>query len=205
MWKERAVPTASATSAFVRHRSRKRFGDDTKSSGGSNGEQFLVDDRNKYKRFRTRTLSTVWMIGGFLLVLYMGHLYISAMIVVIQIFMVIEIFTLARAAQREEHLPGFRLLNWHFFFTAMVYVYGKFLSKQLVTTILSDKLLTQLFSGFIKYHMIICYFMYIAGFVWFILTLRKGMYRYQFAQYAWTHMILFVVFTQSAFTVANIF
>jgi len=31
------------------------------------------------------------------------------------------------------------------------------------------------------------------------------MYKYQFGQYAWTHMILIVVFTQSSFTVANIF
>ncbi|XP_042030319.1 phosphatidate cytidylyltransferase 1-like isoform X2 [Salvia splendens] len=31
------------------------------------------------------------------------------------------------------------------------------------------------------------------------------MYKYQFSQFAWTHMILIVVFTQSAFTVANIF
>jgi phosphatidate cytidylyltransferase len=49
-----------------------------------------------------------------------------------------------------------------------------------------------------------CHFL-IAGFVWFILTLKKGMYQYQFGQYAWTHMILFVVFAQSSFTVANIF
>ena len=46
---------------------------------------------------------------------------------------------------------------------------------------------------------------YIAGFMWFILTLKKKMYKYQFGQYAWTHMILIVVFTQSSFTVANIF
>lgn len=44
-----------------------------------------------------------------------------------------------------------------------------------------------------------------SGFVWFIVTLKKKMYKYQFGQYAWTHMILIVVFTQSAFTVANIF
>ncbi len=222
-----------------------------------------------------------------------------------------------------------------FFITAMLYVYGRFLSKQLTTTMHSDQVLSPFFKhGLIKYHMIICYFMYIAGnsvlgmqnscsstsfcffisssrricsnwlllirnwleffvlemrcfmyfvlfflvimtgscwiqfssaqwcnelhvclsniwwtpsvgtivstsdhlqlhftvhmnwifhasscstklmqychfliagFVWFILTLKKGMYQYQFGQYAWTHMILFVVFAQSSFTVANIF
>ncbi|KAH7351997.1 hypothetical protein KP509_19G024300 [Ceratopteris richardii] len=145
------------------------------------------------------------MIGGFIFILYLGHLFIWGMIVVIQILMAKELFALAARAQREKQLPGFRLLNWHFFFTAMVYVYGRFLSKQLVNSISSDRILTQLFSGYIKYHMLICYSMYIIGFVWFILTLRKRSYHYQFGQFAWTHMILFVVFTQSAFTVANIF
>lgn len=194
---------ASVLSQSIRHRIRRRAAEESRNE--ANGQHLLVDDQQKYQKFRTRALSSAWMIAGFMFILYMGHLYIWAMIVVLQIFMARELFILARAAQREKQLPGFRLLNWHFFFTAMVYVYGRFLSKQLVSAISSDKLLSQLFSGFIKYHMLICYFLYIAGFVWFILTLRKGNYQYQFGQYAWTHMILFVVFTQSAFTVANIF
>ncbi|KAA8527014.1 hypothetical protein F0562_008757 [Nyssa sinensis] len=82
---------------------------------------------------------------------------------------------------------------------------GRILSQQLVNTVTSDKFFYMLLSGLIKYQMVICYFLYIAGFMWFILTLKKKMYKYQFGQYAWTHMILIVVFTQSSFTVANIF
>ncbi|MED6212096.1 phosphatidate cytidylyltransferase [Stylosanthes scabra] len=41
--------------------------------------------------------------------------------------------------------------------------------------------------------------------MWFILTLKKKMYKYQFGQYAWTHMILIVVFGQSSFIAASIF
>ncbi|XP_052487349.1 phosphatidate cytidylyltransferase 2 isoform X2 [Gossypium raimondii] len=127
------------------------------------------------------------------------------MVVVIQIFMAKELFNLLRKAHEDRHLPGFRLLNWHFFFTAMFFVYGRLLSQPLVNTVTSDKFLYQFVSSLIKYHMAICYFLYIAGFMWFILTLKKKMYKYQFGQYAWTHMILIVVFTQSSFTVANIF
>ncbi|XP_057960722.1 phosphatidate cytidylyltransferase 1 isoform X2 [Malania oleifera] len=145
------------------------------------------------------------MIGGFAFIIYMGHLYIWAMVVVIQIFMARELFSLLRKAHEDSHLPGFRLLNWHFFFTAMLFVYGRILSQRLVNTVTSDKFLYQFVSSLIKYQMFICYFLYIAGFMWFILTLKKKMYKYQFGQYAWTHMILIVVFTQSSFTVANIF
>lgn len=51
----------------------------------------------------------------------------------------------------------------HFFFTAMLFVYGRILSQRLVNTVASDKVLYKLVSKFIKYHMVICYFLYIAG------------------------------------------
>ncbi|KAL2631427.1 hypothetical protein R1flu_016113 [Riccia fluitans] len=199
-------PNLHATTPRNRIGRRRSHDEQSRDMNKPNGVgNLLVHDQNKYKSMRTRVLSSLWMIGGFALIIYMGHLYIWAMIVVIQLFMAQELFTLARAAQRGKNVPDVRFLNWHFFITAMVYVYGRFLSKQLVKTISSDKMLLLVFSGLIQYHMIICYFLYIAGFVWFILSLKKGMYQYLFGQYAWTHMILFVVFAQSSFTVANIF
>lgn len=79
-----------------------------------NGEIIPEDESSqKFKSMWIRTLSTFWMIAGFVVVVYMGHLYIWAMIVVIQLYMGQELFTLARAAQREKQLPGFRLLNWY--------------------------------------------------------------------------------------------
>ncbi|GAB4858084.1 phosphatidate cytidylyltransferase, variant 2 [Ancistrocladus abbreviatus] len=186
-------------------RHRKRSNEVPSDATKENGTDLLVNDRNKYKSMWIRTCSTLWMIGGFVFIVYMGHLYICAMVVVIQILMARELFNLLRKAHEDRQLPGFRLLNWHFFFTAMLFVYGRFLSQRLVNTVTSDKVLYQLVSSLIKYHMVICYFLYIAGFMWFILTLKKKMYKYQFGQFAWTHMILIVVFTQSSFTVANIF
>jgi phosphatidate cytidylyltransferase len=77
-----------------------------------NGASLLVGDQNKYKPMFIRTYSTVWMIGGFKFLDYMGHLYIWAMVVVIQIFMATELFNLVRKSSEEKQLPGFRLLNW---------------------------------------------------------------------------------------------
>lgn len=193
----------SNPSGRVRH--RRRSNEAAPDALRANGSHLLVDDQSKYKSMWIRARSSVWMIAGFATIIYMGHLYIWAMVVVIQIVMCRELFNLMRKANESGDLPGFRLLNWHFFFTAMLFAYGRFLSGQLVNTVTSDKFLYQLVSGLIKYQMFICYFLYIAGFMWFILTLKKGMYKYQFGQFAWTHMILFVVFLQSSFAVANIF
>nr|DAD20350.1 TPA_asm: hypothetical protein HUJ06_021813 [Nelumbo nucifera] len=203
MQKDLSSSAPQTPTGRVRH--RRRSNEVPPEATKPNGSHLLIDDRNKYKSMLIRAYSSVWMIGGFAFIIYMGHLYIWAMVVVIQIFMARELFNLLRRAHEDRHLPGFRLLNWHFFFTAVLFVYGRILSQQLVNTVTSDKFLYQLVSGLIKYQMVICYFLYIAGFMWFILTLKKKMYKYQFGQYAWTHMILIVVFTQSSFTVANIF
>ena len=71
-----------------------------------------------------RAYSSVWMIGGFALVIYLGHLYIMAMVVVIQIFMARELFNLLRRTHEDRQLPGFRLLNWY-------YMYLLFIKKDL--------------------------------------------------------------------------
>ncbi|XP_061342195.1 phosphatidate cytidylyltransferase 1-like [Gastrolobium bilobum] len=170
-----------------------------------NGNHLLVDDKSKYRSMWIRACSSLWMLASVSFIIYLGHLYIWAMVVIIQIVMASELFNLLRRATQDKRLPRFKLLNWHFFFTAMLYVYGRIISQQLVNTVTSDKFFYRLVSNLIKYQMVICYFLYIAGFVWFILSLKKRYYKYQFGQYAWTHMILIVVFTQSAFTVANIF
>ncbi|KAL2242461.1 UNVERIFIED_CONTAM: Phosphatidate cytidylyltransferase 1 [Sesamum indicum] len=192
--------TPSGSSARLRR--RRGSNEVPPEADKANGSHLLVNDHNKYKSMLVRAHSSFWMIGGFAFIIYMGHLYIWAMVVVIQIFMAKELFSLLRRAHEDRRLPGFRL---HFFFTAMLFVYGRILSQRLVNTVTTDKVLYKIVSRVIKYHMVTCYFLYIAGFMWFILTLKKKMYKYQFGQYAWTHMILIVVFTQSSFTVANIF
>ncbi|KAI5674754.1 hypothetical protein M9H77_15118 [Catharanthus roseus] len=194
-------PSTPISRIRQRRRSLEAFPDLSKLQGS----HLLVDDKNKYRSMWIRAYSSFWMLASVILIVYLGHLYICAMVVVIQIFMIRELFSLRIRAHEEKCLPGFRLLNWHFFVTAMLFVYGRILTQDLVKTVTSDKFFYKLVSGLIKYHMVICYFLYIAGLVWFILTLKKKKMKYQFGQYAWTHMILIVVFTQSSFTVANIF
>lgn len=77
-----------------------------------NGGHLLVNDRDKYRSMWIRAHSSIWMIGGFVFIVYMGHLYITAMVVVIQIYMAKELFNLLRKSHEDSHLPGFRLLNW---------------------------------------------------------------------------------------------
>jgi len=43
------------------------------------------------------------------------------------------------------------------------------------------------------------------GFVFFVASLQKGHYRFQFTQFAWTHMALYLIVVQAHFVMNNIF
>lgn len=44
-----------------------------------------------------------------------------------------------------------------------------------------------------------------AGFISFVLSLKRGMYLYQFSQYAWTHMVILIVIVPSSLFVSMMF
>lgn len=44
-----------------------------------------------------------------------------------------------------------------------------------------------------------------SGFIFFVTTLEAGHYRFQFTQFAWTHMALYLIVVQAHFVMNNIF
>lgn len=145
------------------------------------------------------------LIGSFLAVIYAGHVPLMFMVLGIQALMVKELFALARVAQQERKLPGFRLQQWYFFIVAAFWLYLRFINNNLMVEISSSARLARLFGWLLKRHTLASFTLYIAGLMSFVLTLEKGMYTYQFGQFAWTHMILLVVFLPSSCFVSNIF
>ena len=161
--------------------------------------------KSRFKSFRIRLYSTLVLIGSFIGIIYAGHVPLMAMIFAIQTVMVKELFALARVAQQERKLPGFRVQQWYFYLVAALWVYVRFIKQNLIVEITSSARYAAIWGLVLRRHTLLCFSLYTAGFVSFVLTLRKGMYTYQFGQYAWTHMILLVVFLPSSFFVSNIF
>mmetsp|Transcript_22260 Transcript_22260/g.26749 ORF Transcript_22260/g.26749 Transcript_22260/m.26749 type:complete len:448 (-) Transcript_22260:749-2092(-) len=166
------------------------------------------DAKKKLASFKVRTISTVWMIGGFFATIYAGHFYLWCLTIFIQVVMVRELFLLAAEARQDAKLPGFRFLQWYFLGTALFFVHGRFVKTNLLLEITHTTLFpaaVKLFLIMLRHHSLISYLSYVVGFVLFVASLKKGMYLYQFGQYAWTHMILLLIVTQSSFLVKNIF
>ncbi|XP_055743830.1 phosphatidate cytidylyltransferase 1 isoform X2 [Salvelinus fontinalis] len=57
----------------------------------------------------------------------------------------------------------------------------------------------------VRYHRFISFTLYLAGFCMFVLSLVKKQYRLQFYMFAWTHVTLLIVVTQSHLVIQNLF
>ena len=172
----------------------------------SDGKQKHSSERSsKLRSFRLRLYSTIVLIAGFSAIIWAGHVPLMFMILGIQTMMVKELFALARVAQEERKLPGFRAQQWYFYGVAALYMYVRFIKNNLAVEITSSARLVRALGWVLRRHTIISFFLYTAGFVSFVLTLKKGTLSYQFGQFAWTHMILLVVFLPSSCFVSNIF
>ena len=57
----------------------------------------------------------------------------------------------------------------------------------------------------ITYHRFISFSLYVIGFIWFVLSLVKRYYLRQFSLFAWTHVTLLIVVTQSYLIIQNMF
>lgn len=55
------------------------------------------------------------------------------------------------------------------------------------------------------YHNIICFNLYVFGILFFVWTLERGSYRYQFSRFAWSFLALILVFCLPIFTSYNLF
>lgn len=160
---------------------------------------------SRFQSFRIRLYSTVVLIGSFVGIVYAGHVPLMFMVLAIQTVMVKELFALARVAQQDRKIPGFRAQQWYFYVVAAFYVYIGYIKNNLMVEVTSSARLAQIMAWLLRRHSLASFSLYCAGFVCFVLTLEKGTYTYQFGQFAWTHMILLVVFIPSSCFVANMF
>lgn len=161
----------------------------------------LHEHEKKKQAFITRTIWSLVMLMGFCVLLVSGHVPIICFVVMCQILTFKEIIALTAEPARDNNLPYNKLLNWYFLLATLYYLDGEsifvFLQQIDYTLKLSVLLLY-------KNHKLISYTMYIAGFIFFVWTLKKGFYKFQFAQLAATHMTLLLVVFQLHLIIDNV-
>lgn len=155
----------------------------------------------KKQVFIVRTIWTFVMILGFFFLLGAGHVWIIALVASIQVLAFKEVINLASEPAREKKLPWGRKLNWYFLATTIYFLEGESMIYYFKHIVLVDTLLMPL----AIHHRFISYCLYILGFVYFVSSLEKGHYKFQFTQFCITHMALLLVVLQAHFIVNNIF
>ncbi|RAO70632.1 uncharacterized protein BHQ10_006644 [Talaromyces amestolkiae] len=161
----------------------------------------LSDYEKKKQTFITRTIWTFVMIAGFFSAMFSGHIYLIAIVTAVQIVSFKEVIAIANVPSKDRNLRFTKSLNWYFLATTMYFLYGESVIYYFKHILLVDRILLP----FATHHRFLSFMLYVFGFVFFVATLQKGHYRFQFTQFAWTHMALYLIVVQAHFIMNNIF
>ncbi|KAK0747174.1 cytidylyltransferase family-domain-containing protein [Schizothecium vesticola] len=164
-------------------------------------EQKLAEYEKKKANFITRTFWTFVMIGGFFTALFLGHIYIILIITMVQVVSFKEVINIASVPSRARGVQNVKALNWYWLTTTMYFLYGESMLFYFKHIVLVGSVLTPLAT----HHRFISFTLYIFGFIFFVGTLKNGQLKFQFTQFAWTHIALVLIVFQGHFIIYNVF
>ncbi|KAI1285802.1 Phosphatidate cytidylyltransferase 1 [Halotydeus destructor] len=152
----------------------------------------------KWRNYIVRSIFTFIMVGFFAWLVYMGPLALMIVTILVQVKCFQEIIDVGYAVYRVHGLPWFRSISWFFLMASNYFIYGESLADYFGVFFRRVHFL-------VAYHRFISFCLYIAGFLWFVLSLKKRYYMRQFSLFAWTHVALLIVVTQSYLIIQNLF
>lgn len=166
----------------------------------------LLDDilntlPSRWRNWVVRGIFTVAMVLGFAFTIWWGPLALMLLIIALQVMCFQEIIAIGYAVYRVHNLPWFRSLSWYFLLTSNYFLYGESLVDYFGVLVSRTDFMRPL----VKYHRFISFCLYLVGFIWFVLSLKKKYYMRQFSLFAWTHVTLVIIVTQSYLLIQNMF
>jgi len=169
-------------------------------SMGSYVDSGLSNLPPKWRNWIVRGVFTIFMIVGFGFLVRKGATWLMALVFIIQLACFNEIIKIGLCVYRLYDLPWFRALSWYFLIASDYFFFGESLIDYWSIVLRKD----ELFRTLVVYHRIISFTMYCFGFLWFVLSLRKGLYLRQFSLFAFTHCTLLMIVTQSFLMINNL-
>ncbi|KAK6312668.1 hypothetical protein J4Q44_G00160150 [Coregonus suidteri] len=155
----------------------------------------------RWKNCCIRGVLSMAMISGFFMMIYLGPVMLILVVMTIQIKCFQEIIEIGYRVYHSYELPWFRTLSWYFLICVNYFFYGETLAEYFGALVQREEPLQFL----VRYHRFISFALYLAGFCMFVLSLVKKHYRLQFYMFAWTHVTLLIVVTQSHLVIQNLF
>ncbi|XP_068703938.1 phosphatidate cytidylyltransferase 1-like [Montipora capricornis] len=169
--------------------------------------QLLSSLNPKWRNWWIRGMFTLVMFGGFAVIIHFGPLALILLIQCIQIKCYHEIISIGHKNYEKYNLPWFRSLSWYFLLCSNFFFYGESITDYFNgnPSPLSDDESEEVVKAYITYHRLISYLLYLIGLILFVFSLKKDHYKVQFSLFAWTHVTLLIVVTQSHFIIQTLF
>ncbi|ETV71819.1 hypothetical protein, variant 3 [Aphanomyces astaci] len=149
-----------------------------------------------------RVVAGFSMIALFGLIIYGGHLYVTLLVVVLQTLIFRELVNVRYRAAAEKNIPWFRSIQWCWFGVALLYNYGD--SFQTFLRSNHNQLDFPWLRMYLQYHTWVSFSLYATLFVFSVLSLKKGYYKYQMGQLTWTIVTLCLIVFQMRFVLDSI-
>lgn len=178
----------------------------------SAGRTSVTKTESTLMKMVTRCASGVAMFSALGFTLYAGHIFLSCVLVLLQVEAFKELVNLRYVEAKEKSMPHFRSLQWAWFAVAMFYAHGSSWLKAPmgIDEAVFNKLFDQLqhfvpLTNQTAFFDFVAFGLFILVFVLSVLSLRKGLYDYQITQFTWTGMALCIVVLQMKTVTHNIY
>ena len=167
------------------------------------GKDAVAKDERTASKFFIRAVSGLILVSGFSLVLYSGHVYICALVALVEIFLFRELVKVRYNTFFhiiEDTIPMFRTTQWLWFCVAIFYTYSDFVfdviksNTALHYLLIYDKLQTPL-----------AFALYSGTFIITIATMQTGHIKFQLNQLCWTIVVLCLTVGQLKYVMHNVY
>ncbi|XP_065840615.1 phosphatidate cytidylyltransferase 2-like [Oscarella lobularis] len=173
----------------------------TSDEGSLANVNFLKRLGPRWRNWWIRGIFSLVLLGTFALIIYMGPIAMWILVSLIQFKSYHEIIKIGHSQYKKHHLPLFRTLQWYFLAVSNYFIHVETLQYNFEGLFAPEETMTIL----LRHHRLISFMLYILGFVFFVLTLKKDYYAVQFTQFGWTHVTLLILVSSSYLIIQNIF
>ena len=163
--------------------------------------QNSTDNKGRWNDLKVRIRWSVIMASLFFLILFLGHVYSALMVLLIIICIFYELIEIPKFKERAAGIKDYYLINWYVLCLGLYYTYIQTIKEKI-----NFLLEYPVFYYLLTYHKFICFMLYCFGFLLFLKSLTKEEnYRYQFRQFAFSHIIFLIFGYLSSMIISNIF
>ena len=153
----------------------------------------LVEDARKVKKYEKmlrRTKLAFFMLLLFCIIVSLGHVWVVVTVWVLQALAFRELTNVRYKDAKEQNLPWFRTFHWCLFVSATLFNKGRallvFCKNTPYVFEYGWQWRLERYGWALENWDYITFNLYSCLFITFVLSLKKGYYKYQFSQLTWT-------------------